>query len=1778
MDNKFAFLNRNVHNFYQNTNLEKDIFGNKRVNYMGGGVGSSTNSVVYNNWGAQVKPVNDSKQEEQRGVTDSITTVIRSPGELETLTKGRNAYMPPDVYAALARGEEVRVTLTQKPPERVNLLVPVFALFAQMAGSGGAAYNDKLGEAIQGQKDKSGRSVGGTGLNAAAEFINKYGNDYSLNPFGGATHIDINAQYEILGKKNEVPPYQPPRLPDPLPKMRPTPIKGEPAKPGDPPTPELASDGDQGKKQAVGTIKGDVPSPNKKLPPPAGIQTPNPPPDVTTIDIPSGVEQQINTPPLPQVPPTSPVKPVGSFVQGLGDPAKIISTNLRYEEYAANNGDANVNTALKAAYGLTDVQTTPAAPNKVDKNGSVLQSSTVKGAGFNRLYDPATGKFEVRNDRNQDFNPKDLRNYPVKPVQDFLTGAVAAGLLSKEQLSAAGSDPKKLNTLFSKVEEDLSKNYGLRPTGKIGEAHLNSLQNAIYDKATATNGAAVFMEIANKGPEALKGLNEFIAAKDPRSKEAVLAKMKNSGLYSESELKVLSGFDPKEIGNIQNKLKSLNVDLNKIASGDTTGMKEALSSIKSDLNGITDNLNKVPLFSKPEIAKGYPLDRFPALIKDIGDITGPSGFIANLQSNTSSSGNTVSAGKVNELINKTNNGGILSSEETEQIKKYIQDNPETQLQLQGTIDNSNANKLKQIEAKLSKVPPETLSSDDIKTLETISKESPNLASSTTQVKITGQINEIANLPPKEAAEKLESLKKELGENTTLTPEIKAALTESVGKLESNIQTKSKEATLVNAKNEFNSIAGLHKEIVEAIKSGSPTLKDGTSIKDAIANLEKKIENYSTLAKEATEAYGGNFPNDFKLPDANSLTPKISELNKYQTDNAKIAEPKKVMDQVKVIVDQINSGKPLSKDQIEFLSKPETQKVLDEYGKPLKTSEILESNKTLEDNIKTSSTNSSSILTDLSAQLKPFKDNKNLTLSDDKDDKGLDSAAHIKRALNNAAGNLQNELKAAGFDVGDLYDFDNGKLKDGAQAKLLDARGKIQDPALQAKIDQFLSVSKDASDILVRGKGLFGTKTDYNTSIAGGESTSTHGLGRSREEMSRDVLAGYNKDGKAISVKGADGKQHNVFQIVHDRTTTGFTAVKESDPAVNSILINEESLTKSPGAMKAVDDYLKLAVKAGIISEADYNANKGSAEGMVKLFKQTEASFGRSYGEKQDMFLGAEHITSLQQSLIERAQVFDDGAFIAAEYGKDKTKVTSDMAKMGNLNKLLDAYNHQVPPPAKEITLDDLKDPKNINLLAEFSIKQLSGIQNTLQATKYTGHGQLAQLSDEIPNIIGNNGGKGLKALIDYNNGVQPENKVKDGDYKELTKLHKVSETIKALYNGENVSEADKKAVFDYIKKVNPEYTDEDINKFWDGVGSGNETSNNLFKEIVSKVESELKSLKDTSPGLKDSIDSILKTDNEDYDDLEDLKKFISNNTQGSGNYIGQLTSQLVSFANDVKNGKIDINRDQESVDYYIRNLETKINSYLNNNGSISKEQKEKLSAALTSIKSTVGSMGRDIQDLHQQVIDALDKANGTVVPSSPSETGTEPVNIPVNNGNTNVEETQVHTDVPVTPTPQPKPKSKDEVALDSAFDKLSKIKPDPNNKQKVKDEYNEQINLIFDSLTNLAKTNKELSKKKFEEAQKIISEARKNLGLPAMDPKLITSILEYTDKNQVASLDYCYVPAKPTANPNSDNMSFPDLLDWNSNVCRGEAMDLFTFPMLMGSPISNPNMPKSYNA
>lgn len=85
--------------------------------------------------------------------------------------------LDPAVFNAIAKGDEVKLQLQLEAPERRNLFIGLGVAASQLIGGlAGAAYSEQLGQFdIQ-------RAQGD------ADFITKFGNNYKLNPFGGAEH------------------------------------------------------------------------------------------------------------------------------------------------------------------------------------------------------------------------------------------------------------------------------------------------------------------------------------------------------------------------------------------------------------------------------------------------------------------------------------------------------------------------------------------------------------------------------------------------------------------------------------------------------------------------------------------------------------------------------------------------------------------------------------------------------------------------------------------------------------------------------------------------------------------------------------------------------------------------------------------------------------------------------------------------------------------------------------------------------------------------------------------------------------------------------------------------------------------------------------------------------------------------------------------------------------------------------------------------------------------------------------------------------------------------------------------------------------------------------------------------------------------------------------------------------------------------------------------------------------------------------------------------------
>jgi hypothetical protein len=230
------FMEPNIlrHLYFKSENKDRYLFGDNgsHVKYETGSVSANAFNIFDNTMktSSPRKDVNGNSKANVQSITDQrVDSMYGNNATLKNHESGqyldpRTSYVSPEVYAAMARGEEVKVTMTQLAPERVNLVMPLLASVMQIVGglAGGAAYNEELSQAITG---KGGQDKGSLGK--AADFVSRHGTSYSLNPFGGGEHIDVIAEFQLLNKPAPqdntpvtIPPIDYPKRkapPDPIP-------------------------------------------------------------------------------------------------------------------------------------------------------------------------------------------------------------------------------------------------------------------------------------------------------------------------------------------------------------------------------------------------------------------------------------------------------------------------------------------------------------------------------------------------------------------------------------------------------------------------------------------------------------------------------------------------------------------------------------------------------------------------------------------------------------------------------------------------------------------------------------------------------------------------------------------------------------------------------------------------------------------------------------------------------------------------------------------------------------------------------------------------------------------------------------------------------------------------------------------------------------------------------------------------------------------------------------------------------------------------------------------------------------------------------------------------------------------------------------------------------------------------------------------------------------------------------------------------------------------------
>ncbi|MFN4149935.1 MAG: hypothetical protein ACK4IX_03245, partial [Candidatus Sericytochromatia bacterium] len=512
----------------------------------------------------KVKPQDQQQQNKGQSVTDSQTTTIRSVGELESLLKGghsgrvidmRTSNVSPEVWAALSRGEEVEVKLQQMAPERVNLLMPLVASIMQLVGGAqGAAYNKELGDAVKGHVDK------------AAEFVKKHGMSYSLNPFGGGQHIDVQAEFKVLNPQKYDTPQKPPE--NVVPPVQQTPRTNRTTR--IPPKEE--------EKPPVRDIKTEIAdildSKEFKLLQTKGGYT-------TQFDWTAAANSaEMSVEKLKELLTSNGID-INALdtKEGQGVRALIDKYGAAVTGKLTSTKDGKVMTSGV----VTDMTSSGAYKYQTTQRGNAATDYSKVGLIATEAFDNGIGNFTQPLHKGDGTNPKDditpekvakaqdtfnkylpevrreLENNPeiAKPIsnEDLVKGLLSkAKSLEKSNATAAG---EIYSALFLQVENNSRGNDGRGVSnGHLGAGHIGSMQEAVVDRANIfVDGSRALNKIFNgetTNDEEKKGLNDLVTLYNKKNPENQIKDISN---ISKSEAIELLNFSKKNLNNISDVLK-----------------------------------------------------------------------------------------------------------------------------------------------------------------------------------------------------------------------------------------------------------------------------------------------------------------------------------------------------------------------------------------------------------------------------------------------------------------------------------------------------------------------------------------------------------------------------------------------------------------------------------------------------------------------------------------------------------------------------------------------------------------------------------------------------------------------------------------------------------------------------------------------------------------------------------------------------------------------------------------------------------------------------------------------------------------------------------------------------------------------------------------------------------------------------------------------------------------------------------------------------------------------
>lgn len=1295
------------------------------------------------------------QQEGTRSATDNQKYVIRSLGELvgplrngqsgQTLDL-RDHNISPEVYMALAKGQAVEVELQQMAPERVNLFTPMLASVMQIFGGmgGGVAYNEDLSQVITGN---GGNDKGQLGK--AAEFVNKHGSAYSLG-LGTGEHIDVVAKFRVLNQEEGRRPAQ--DVVQPPPYQAPTPRPNQPENPEDAEIPGLTPGSTfiEGRTQQLDAN----PSQNTQNPPVSITENNNPttPNNVPIVNVTDGNVT------VRRVQQTATPGPIDNGTPLIHEDPRVGDYNYVDPKGNGKTLDQNVHQFLKryaGQYGPSgEINNLAPMPN----NRALAQSSsTLRGMSDNS-----------KTSDNHNWFKQGLREntYATKAAQDYLALGVQAGIITDQDLKSADT-PKELGDVFKKVETSLVEKYHLCDSGNLGAAHITAMEAALIDRSQALNGAATLATIASTQGNDGKGkidkysnylntlnakFNNLENIQNPKQRvearqaltNEVSTWLKSNG-FSDKEAIALRDMVPSDLAAAKKVITDSNMSLDKMASGDMSGVAEFATNVETKLQNIANTIT----------SSGYDsplLPQFQELKQQINTITGGSpqgqGTIDTLKSFAQGSlqGNNTDLGKLSSDLKQINSSGKTLS-------------PENLTQVQSALDDSST----QITSQLRSL---GLSDSDIQSISTNNKLDP--AKLDNVLKSSNPISQKINSKPE--------LKSNIQNFVDCSREVTSQV--SLKEAETNLQGLQKRfndnPNLVLSDDELNGLKNLGNNqlatAIDELKNANNIRKQNAS--DSIGNLSVNNATKATilindlaqgkitlpLSSQNQEILtkAGLTQSDVDSINTGNSQSLTGSLNKIKSSLSNVHNSAELSGKIDAVVNYINNKSSNASGNLDNIRSEMNRfgedKVVSSTGRTNFNNAINNVEKDLISQIPVELRNT--IAPNGHIDLNAFNANKSKL--DPSLASNIDKFSQVKQDLSSLLSreistNVRNEynlsigareylnpfiqsLEDKGIDTSFLMKTDSTtgqkvidykKALDFANAlQSVDANNPPQGP-FKNQLENVISKDTDKS-LVNSAKNINQKFTEFQ-------------LGNSQDVEAQQVLNKSLQNPRPTAAQSA---------ILARNSYMAGSEVSSTESA-SYVRITPETMSV-PAVKNMVNDSFSIGVRAGIITQAEVDAattDTAKAALFDTLEDRLNAKYNPGLGNRTlttDNLYGAAHITNLQRAINDSAQAIVSGSQAVDHLFDGKPRTTEGDQKIQDL---IARYNASGATPQISNNIDELKNNRNAGVeLLKFAERELTTLSSSISPA-LSEYGQLAELKSDITKSIGQAGtGSGISAV------------------------------------------------------------------------------------------------------------------------------------------------------------------------------------------------------------------------------------------------------------------------------------------------------------------------------------------------------------------------------------------------------------------------------------------------